>query len=129
MTTIIAYGTVVRPPLVIGLPLPDEERSIGFSVVVEEDFGDGEEGPPKRALYRVIFTGSQARYVELNLKLGSPVLVRGEVFQGYPPMENSLWNHRVVFADELVILSGELSQSRAYPIGKDLLEPELRLAV
>jgi hypothetical protein len=116
MTAIIAYGTVVRPPQVIGLPLPDEERSIGFSVVVEEDFQDDESSSSKRALYRVVLTGDQARYVEVNLKVGSSVLVRGEVFAGVQLMGGSAWNHRVVFGDEVVILTGELSRGRAYPL-------------
>ena len=129
MTEILAYGTVVRPPLVIGLPLPHEERSIALSVVVEEDFGDEKGEAHKRALYRVMLTGERARYAEANLKVGSCVLVRGEVFKGYPPIENSMWNHRVVFAEELLVLAGQLPQSRAYPIGEGLLESELPIAV
>ncbi len=129
MTAIIAYGTVVRPPLVIGLPLPHEERSIAFSIVVEEDFADDEGQSQRRALYRVILTGERADYAEAHLKLGSPVLVRGDLFKGYPALENSLWNHRVVFAVELLILAGALAQSRAYPITQDASEPELSIAV
>lgn len=116
MTEIIAYGTVVRPPQVIGFPLPDEERSIGFSVVVEEDFDDDERSSQRRALYRVVLSGDQARYVELNVKIGSSVLVRGEVFIGAQLMMSSAWNHRVVFGDEVVILAGDLRQGRAYPL-------------
>lgn len=116
MTSIIAYGTVVRPPQVIGLPLSDEERSVGFSVVVEEDFEADDSTESKRALYRVVLTGDQARYVEVNLKVGASVLVRGEVFEGAQLVWGSAWNHRVVFGDEVVILTGELSQGRAYPL-------------
>jgi len=116
MTEIIAYGTVVRPPQVIGFPLPDEERSIGFSVVVEEDFDDDEGSSRRRALYRVVLTGGLARYVELNVKVGSSVLIRGEVFLGAQLMMSSAWNHRVVFGDEVLILAGDLNQGRAYPL-------------
>lgn len=129
MTAIIAYGTVVRPPLVIGLPLPHEERSVAFSIVVDEDFTDDKGHSNQRALYRVILSGDRACYAETNLKLGSPVLVRGELFQGYPPLENSLWNHRVVFGEELLVLAGELAQSRAYPIGECVLGANVRIAV
>lgn len=121
MTAIIAYGTVVRPPQVIGLPLPDEERSIGFSVVVEEDFEDNESASSNRALYRVVLSGEQARYVEANVKVGASVLVRGDVFAGAQLVWGAAWNHRVVFGDEVVILTGELSQGRAYPLTVEAL--------
>jgi hypothetical protein len=116
MTEIIAYGTVVRPPQVIGFPLPHEERSIGFSVVVEEDFDDHESSSERRAIYRVVLTGDQARYCEANLKVGASVMVRGEVFQGAQLLMTSAWNHRVVFGDEVVILAGDLPRGRAYPL-------------
>ena len=114
MTAIIAYGTVVRTPLVIGLPLPGEERSVGFSVVVEEDFPDDSGDAQKRGLYRVILTGDQARYALHHLKIGSPVLVRGDLISHYPPMGDPTWNHRVVFGEEVLLLSGELPHGRAY---------------
>jgi len=116
MTAIIAYGTVVRSPIVIGLPLPNEERSAAFSIVVEEDFGEDDEGYHKRALYRIIVSGEISRYAELHLKVGSSVMVRGELFEGYPPVGDPSWNHRVVFGAEVVILTGELPHGRAYPL-------------
>lgn len=116
MTAIIAYGTVVRTPLVIGLPLPGEERSVGFSVVVEEDFSDDSGGAQKRGLYRAILEGDQARYALHNLKIGSPVLIRGDLISHYPLIDDPTWNHRVVFGDEVLLLTGELPNGRAYAI-------------
>ena len=116
MTAIIAYGTVVRTPLVIGLPLPGEERSVGLSVVVEEDFADDSDSPQKRGLYRVILAGEQARYALHNVKIGSPVLVRGDLISQCPPMGDPTWNHRVLFGEEVLLLSGELPNGRAYAL-------------
>ncbi len=124
MTAIIAYGTVVRTPLVIGLPLPGEERSVGFSVVIEEDFPDDSGGALKRGLYRVILAGDQAHYALHNVKIGSPVLVRGDLISHYTSMGDPTWNHRVLFGEEVLLLSGELPNGRAYTIqGSDEFVP------
>ena len=119
MTAIIAYGTVVRSPMILGLPLPNEDRSVGFSVVVEEDFPDDNGDCERRALYRVILSGEAARYAEVHLKVGTPVLVRGELFSAYPTIGDPSWNHRVVFGEEVLVLTGDLTVGRAYPIVDD----------
>jgi len=116
MTTIIAYGTVVRAPQVIGLPLPGEERSVGLSVVVEEDFCDGDGTAPKRGLYRVVLGEAQAGHALAHLKIGSSVLIRGELFHPYAPFGDPSWNHRLLFGEELIVLPGELPTGRAYAI-------------
>jgi len=121
MTAIIAYGTVVRSPSLVGLPLPDEEPSVGLSVVVEEDFRDECGGDPKRGLYRVVLVGRHARFALENLKVGSPVFIRGELFPHYAPFGDPAWNHRLVFGDEAILLAGELPGGRAYAI---VTEPE-----
>ena len=116
MTAIIAYGTVVRSPILLGLPLPHEERSVVFCVVVERDFTDDDGTSHKRGLYRVILSGEHARYAEIHLKEGASVLVRGELFSDYPLVGDPLWNHRLVFGDEISLLAGALPSGRAYPV-------------
>jgi hypothetical protein len=127
MTSIIAYGTVVRSPALIGLPLPGEERSVGFSVIVEEDFRDDDRADLKRGLYRVVLVGAQAVFALANLKVGSPVFLRGELFQHYPSFGDLAWNHRLVFGDEVILLAGELPSGRAYTIQMDSEEHPVRL--
>jgi len=102
--------------MILGLPLANEERSVGFSVVVEEDFPDESGTCERRALYRVILSGEAARYAQAHLKVGTSVLVRGELFSNYPSIGDPAWNHRVVFGEEVLVLAGELSIGRAYPI-------------
>jgi hypothetical protein len=119
MTSIIAYGTVVRAPQVIGLPLPGEERSVGFSVVVEEDFCDQGGDGRKRGLYRVVLGETQASHALAHLKIGSSVLIRGELFAPYAPFGDPAWNHRLLFGEELIVLPGELPTGRAYAITSD----------
>ncbi len=119
MTSIIAYGTVVRAPQVIGLPLPGEERSVGFSVVVEEDFCDEGGDERKRGLYQVVLGEDQASHALANLKIGSSVLIRGELFAPYAPFGDPSWNHRLLFGEELIVLPGELPTGRAYTITSD----------
>ena len=116
MTAILAYRKVIRTPLVIGLPLPGEERSVGSSVVVEENFADDSDGAQKRGLYRVILAGEQARHAPHSVKIGSPVLVRGDLISHYPPMGAPTWNHRVLFGAAVLLLSGELPHERAYAL-------------
>ena len=116
MTSIIAYGTVVRSPSLIGLPLPGEESSVGFSAIVEEDFRDESGAEQKRGLYRVVLVGGQATYALANLKIGSAVLLRGELFHKHSPFGDQAWNHRLVFGDEVILLAGELANGRAYAI-------------
>ena len=127
MTSIIAYGTVVRSPALIGLPLPGEERSVGFSVIVEEDFRDDEGAELKRGLYRVVLVGAQAAFALANLKVGSPVFLRGELFQHYPSFGDPAWNHRLVFGDEIILLAGDLPSGRAYTIEVETDEEPARL--
>jgi len=119
MTTIIAYGTVVRSPQVIGLPLPGEERSVGFSVVVEEDFCDEGNEERKRGLYRVVLGEAQASHALAHLKIGSSVLIRGELFAPHAPFGDPALNHRLLFGEELIVLPGELPTGRAYAITSD----------
>jgi hypothetical protein len=119
MTSIIAYGTVVRTPQVIGLPLPGEERSVGFSVVVEEDFCDEAGAERKRALYRVVLGEDHASHALAHIKVGSSVLIRGELFAPYAPFGDPSWNHRLLFGDEVIVLPGELPTGRAYAIASD----------
>ena len=127
MTSIIAYGTVVRSPARIGLPLPDEESSIGFSVIVEEDFRDHLGTDQRRGLYRVVLVGAQATYALANLKVGSPVLLRGELSPHFPAFGDPAWNHRLVFGDEVILLTGELPSGRAYAIEAESEESPVRL--
>jgi hypothetical protein len=116
MTSIIAYGTVVRSPALIGLPLPGEELSVGLSIVVEEDFCDDSGGAQTRGLYRVVLVGAPAISALESLRIGSPVLIRGELFPYGAPLGDGGWNHRLVFGDELIPLAGELPGGRAYAI-------------
>ena len=129
MTSIIAYGTVVRPPALIGLPLPDEEPSVGLSVIVEEDFCDVSGGAQKRGLYRVVLVGAVANFALDNLKTGSPVLIRGDLFPHYSPLGDPAWNHRLVFGDEIIPLSGDLPGGRAYAITSEGEQLPARLFV
>jgi hypothetical protein len=128
MTAIIAYGTVVRSPALIGLPLPGEEISVGLSVIVEEDFRDEAGGEQKRGLYRVVLVGEQASYALSNLKIGSPVLLRGELFRDYAPLGDPAWNYRLMFSDEVILLAGELPSGRAYTILSENEEELSRLS-
>lgn len=116
MASIIAYGTVVRSPVVLGWHASPEEQSVALSVVVEEDFPDEDGCCRKRGFYRVVVGGEQARFVVTHLKPGSPVLIKGELFEHYPQTGEGQWNHRVVFGDEVLLLSGELAAGRAYVI-------------
>jgi hypothetical protein len=127
MTAIIAYGTVVRSPALIGLPLPGEEGSVGLSVIVEEDFRDESGVDQKRGLYRVVLVGAQATFALANIKIGAPVLLRGELFPHYAPTGDPAWNHRLVFGDEVILLAGELPSGRAYTIETDSEYPPARL--
>jgi len=119
MTSIIAYGTVVRAPSLIGLPLPGEESSVGLSVIVEEDFCDDSGGEQTRGLYRVVLVGIPATSALESLRIGSPVLIRGELFPYCAPLGDGGWNHRLVFGDELIPLAGELPGGRAYAIAHE----------
>jgi single-stranded DNA-binding protein len=121
MTAIIAYGTVVRSPSPIRPPLPDEEPSIAFSVIVEEDFRDESGGDQRRGLYRVVLVGDSARFALSNLRVGSPVFIRGELFQHYSPSGDPAWNYRLVLGEEAILLAGELPGGRAYAL---VSEPE-----
>jgi single-stranded DNA-binding protein len=116
MASIIAYGTVVRSPVVLGWHTSPEEQSVALSVVVDEDFPDEDGLCQKRGFYRVVVGGEQARFAIAHLKAGSPVLIKGELFEHYPPSGDGQWNHRVVFGDEVLLLSGELAAGRAYMI-------------
>jgi hypothetical protein len=118
MTSIIAYGTVVRSPCMIGLPSKGERRSVVFSVVVDEDISDIDVGDKRRGLYRVIVQGSAVDYALSYLREGSAVLVKGELFPKYPAMGDPSWNHRVVFCEEVQILTGNLSAGRAFSLGQ-----------
>jgi hypothetical protein len=128
MSSIIAYGIVVRSPALIGLPLPGEEGSVGLSVIVEEDFRDDSGGAQKRGLYRVVLVGAQASFALSNVKVGSPVLLRGELFPHYAPTGDPAWNHRLVFGEEVILLAGELPSGRAYTITDELEEAPVRMS-
>ena len=126
MASIIAYGTVVRSPVVLGWHTSPEEQSVALSVVVEEDFPDDDGLCQKRGLYRVVIGGGLARFAIAHLKPGSPVLIKGELFEHYPQTGDGQWNHRVVFGDEVLLLSGELPAGRAYIIPSEVqLEQKL----
>ena len=124
MASIIAYGTVVRAPVVLGWHASPEEQSVALSVVVEEDFPDEDGLCRKRGFYRVVVGGELARYAFTNLKAGSPVLIKGELFEHYPESGDGLWNHRVVFGDEVFLLSGELPAGRAYVIPSEPVQEQ-----
>jgi single-stranded DNA-binding protein len=126
MASIIAYGTVVRSPVVLGWHSSPEEQSVALSVVVEEDFPDDDGVCRRRGFYRVVVAGDLARYVFAHFRAGSPVLIKGELFEQYPQRGDGLWNHRVVFSDEVILLSGELPTGRAYVIPSDEVHEQKR---
>lgn len=92
---------------------------MGFSVVVEEDFCDEGNEERKRALYRVVLGEAQASHALANLKIGSSVLIRGQLFAPYAPFGDPAWNHRLLFGEEVIVLPGELPTGRAYAITSD----------
>ena len=116
MAYIIAYGSVLNPPRVIPHIDGQAEFCVTFDLKIDSEYeccdDDGESDTPMK--FAVVACGRHATLCIDHMRVGAPILLRGDLLQTPSHLIELIPSPRVVTIDEISILRGELGVGRAH---------------
>ena len=111
MQHIMVYGFLLKAPSAVA---SDHTTSCTFSLVIENDVKTTDGNEKRPAIYTIIASGGLASFVLKTIRAGAAVVVKGTLRDDSPCRLDPTWNHWLVMASSVSLLTGELPAGHAH---------------